>query len=324
MRWILWAYVLGYIIIGEERYFHKVPGHGPLAVKLMNNSYAYTAGAGAEKSPLSFTAFDSVDLVAPFLESGAIFVITQVQKTQGQTRENHEWRPKPQSKMVTLSFDVENVKLRYAAFVSFPLIDPSGKKRFQTKGELQSSGHSQNELVLSEILHIANIKFTDIAVSGAVLQVSVLWNCFLLISNCSPEIQVSRLDSSTPGFSVWRTNHYTTKDGKQRDVEKCTGIRLLWRSVGSGNQIDLVSIIFNLAAGVALLPIAAFITEFVMLFVLPERRHYSHDIFEETPDYSMLDEKRAEREAEEERRKEEQSAVDVEALFAHDLEQDAS
>jgi len=72
--------------------------------------------------------------------------------------------------MVTLSFDVENVKLRYAAFVSFPLIDPSGKKRFQTKGELQSSGHSQNELVLSEILHIANIKFTDIAVSGAVLQ----------------------------------------------------------------------------------------------------------------------------------------------------------
>ena len=69
-----------------------------------------------------------------------------------------------------------------------------------------------------------------------------------------------------------------------------------------------------------------------------ERRHYSHDIFEETPDYrcivvgclrltfvySMLDEKRAEREAEEERRKEEQSAVDVEALFAHDLEQDAS
>lgn len=76
------------MIIGEQRYFHKIPGHGPLAVKLVNDSYVYAAGAAAEKSTLSFSAFDSVDLVTPFLESGAIFIITKIEKTQGQLQGN--------------------------------------------------------------------------------------------------------------------------------------------------------------------------------------------------------------------------------------------
>ena len=38
---------------------------------------------GAVKSTLDFTAYDSVDLVTPFLEQGAVFITTKIKKTQG-------------------------------------------------------------------------------------------------------------------------------------------------------------------------------------------------------------------------------------------------
>ena len=117
-------------------------------------------------------------------------------------------------------------------------------------------------------------------------------------------------------------------------------------------QIDLVSIIFNIAAGVALLPIASFVTEFVMLYVLPGvtwiavsmsdsphcapqsastthitsmKRHQTTGVSSTllmqhviVPSCSDLDERRARMEAEEERRREEQSAVDFDALFSQE------
>ena len=72
-----------------------------------------------------------------------------------------------------------------------------------------------------------------------------------------------------------------------RDLEKMTGIRMLWRSIGAGGQlghhyslhslfvtvidgcvVDVFGIIFHIAAGVALLPVAAVVTEFFMWYLL--------------------------------------------------------
>lgn len=168
---------------------------------------------------------------------------------------------------------------------------------------------------MGKLLKLANIKLEEVAESGAIVQVSVLWNCFLLFSKCVPDLQVTRLGSS--GFSLSQTHHYVAKDGTgRRDVKKMKSLRFIWRSVGSGNQIDLISIIFYLAVAVALLPLADSLTDFVMVVILPERKHFSKHIYQETPDYSMLDERNAQREQEEFRRKMAESAVDVDALFA--------
>lgn len=163
-------------------------------------------------------------------------------------------------------------------------------------------------------MDLASVKST-----GALLQVNVLFNCLLLFSKCEPTISVTRLDGvggATPGYSIWRAHKYVDGSGSRRDLEKLSGIRMVWRSVGSGNQIDLPGVVFFIAVGVALLPIAAFVTEFVMLFVLPERRHYEDKIFKKMPDFYQLDELKAERDEAEARRKERESAVDVEALLA--------
>jgi len=272
------------------------------------------------KSDLAFTAYDSVDLVTPFLEQGAVFIMTKLRKTQGQTRLGFgSWTPSPTTGGVTLTTDVENFKIQYSAFAVFPLIDPTGEKRFQTRGFNSAPDPSFNNVIsVKELLTMAKTDYKTVASTGGVFQVTVFWDCLLLSSECIPELKVSRLDPAKSGFSLWKTHHYTTTLGKQRDVEEITGIRFIWKPAGTGNQIDFVSIIFYLAAGAALLPIANIVTEAVMMYVLPERKHYSSRIIEETPDYNMLDELADKREEEEKRRKDEQSAVDVESLFAAD------
>ena len=104
-------------------------------MKLTNDTYAYATGKGAQASKLAFTALDSVDLVTPFLESGAIFIATSIEKRQGQTRDaTGAWVD--QNKPVTLDItkDVEEFKLQWAGYATFPLVDPTGKKHFQTRG----------------------------------------------------------------------------------------------------------------------------------------------------------------------------------------------
>lgn len=315
-RTIIWLYILGYALIANENYFSKAPGYGPLAVKLVNDSYAYAPAKGAAGSKLGFTAFDSVDAVTPFLETGALFVMTQIQKTQGQRQgTNGQWSPAPGAG-VTLPLDVAKFKVRYMSFISFPSIDPEGKQRFSTPGfnsKLDVGSEGGNALLVKDLVSKAGLSFSSVKATGAVLQVHVLWNCFLLLPSCTPKIQVTALENK---YHIWRVHHYATPTGRLRDLEKCTGIRMVWRSVGSGNQLDPIRIIFHIASGVAMLPLAAFVTDFFMFFVMPERNHYTDKIFEETPDYSLLDEIQERREAEEARRKEEQSAVDVEALFS--------
>jgi len=319
MRICLWSFVLGYMLIGNERYFVKSPGYGPVSVKLVNDTYTYATGKGAESSKLSFTAFDSVDVVHPYLETGAMFLITQIEKTQGQAQgEDGVWTPKPESKKVVLSLDVEEFQVRYLAHVSFPKIDPTGKQRYHTTGFNNAPDEpGESTISVKDLLEKGGLSLSSIKSTGALIQVTVLWNCFLLLSSCEPTLEVARLDTAPElGYSAWRTRRYATPIGSKRDLEKCTGIRMIWRSKGSGNQIDVIGIIFFIAVGVAIMPVASFVTEFVMLFVLPERKHYEGKIFKKMPDFYQLDEIQAERDEAERRRKETESAVDVEALLA--------
>ena len=180
----LWM-VLPQIVISEARYFHKAPGHGPVAVKVRNDSYVYAAG-GAANSALSFTGGNHLPItwtwsvlfvfslwlnrprhaipwkwghehhnsvsasdtsVLWYVWPNGLCTLVQSKNGAGTNSwaqqmglqfkqrksmvllDNVMWYTNWTSEKVTLSLDVENVVCEFSAFMSFPLADPSGKKR---------------------------------------------------------------------------------------------------------------------------------------------------------------------------------------------------
>lgn len=361
-RIVVWIYIVIYVLIVEERMFNTAPGYGPAMVKVVNDTYVYASTPATPESKHSFTAFDSVDIVTPFLESGALFVMTLLESQQaqkaveatgatrrlldepdvgGSTTAAKDGKTKgakgvnwePQFGTGTRKFQLDKVgemKIRVFATVSFPAIDPTGSETYETEGGFvgkQGIVDHKNSFTVNEILESAGTSLSQVQSTGAIIQVNLVWNCFLLLpvifGKCEPKLKAVRLDEQNPdpGFALWRTRHYFKEDESVRDLEKMTGIRMLWRSIGAGGQLDVFGIIFHIAAGVALLPVAAVVTEFFMWYILPERKHYARNLFSETPDFYLLDDLQADREERERRKKEESSSVDVEALFADENEQ---
>jgi len=349
-RYIIWAYIIGYVLIFEGFMFNAAPGYGPVMVKVVNDTFLYAEIGATAKAKKPFTVFDSVDVVTPYLESGALFVMTQMERQPAQKMtsdgggerrllaasdtskgaEGMNWSPAfGGADMLKFELqDVETLKIRFFSTVAFPALDPIGAQTFESEGGFVGNSTIQmgtNAYTIEEILATAGLTMSTVQSQGAILQVNLLWDCFLLLpeifGKCRPNLQAVQLDTLTkdPGFSMWRTRHYVNEEGDAvRDLEKMTGIRMIWRSVGTGNQIDLFSIIFHIAAGVSLLPMAGVVVQVVMQYIVPERKHYDKNLFTETDDFYMLDDIKADKEDREKRLKEESSAVDTDALFKDD------
>ena len=74
--------------------------------------------------------------------------------------------------------------------------------------------------------------------------------------------------------------------------------RLLISSRGEGKKISISAIMLQISSMIALLWLANFAADFLMLHVLPERKHYRTYKQERTPDFSDLRNKIAEVEGE--------------------------
>ena len=74
--------------------------------------------------------------------------------------------------------------------------------------------------------------------------------------------------------------------------------RLLISSLGQGKRISLSAIMLQISSGIALLWLAGAAADFLMLYILPEAKHYRTYKQERTPDFSDLRNKIAEVEGE--------------------------
>merc|ERR1712100_950034 len=115
---------------------------------------------------------------------------------------------------------------------------------------------------------------------------------------CAPQIQISRLDldERRRGFSYEYAHYYTpVLQGtppnpalQRRDLYQVKGVRILISSLGEGKKTSLSVIMLQISSGIALLWLAGFAADFLMLHVLPEKKHYRTYKQERTPDFSDL------------------------------------
>ena len=73
---------------------------------------------------------------------------------------------------------------------------------------------------------------------------------------------------------------------------------MLISSLGQGKRISLSAIMLQISSGIALLWLAGAAADFLMLYILPEAKHYRTYKQERTPDFSDLRNKIAEVEGE--------------------------
>ena len=117
-------------------------------------------------------------------------------------------------------------------------------------------------------------------------------------------MRVQRLDLSeyARGFSFQTSDHYTssTRDGDadMRDLYTFKGVRLLLSSRGVGKKVSVAAIMLQVSSLIALMWLANYAADLMMLHVLPERKHYRTYKQERTPDFSDLRNKIAEVEGE--------------------------
>jgi len=174
----------------------------------------------------------------------------------------------------------------------------------QTAGTTLGDGSKRapDQFTIGELLSLAGTSYETVQATGCVISVQLLWNCFVDGGVCTPTIQVQRLDLSSKrnGFMYQFANYYRTSEtaAPQRDLYTVKGVRLLLSSRGVGKKISISAIMLQFSSLIALLWLANFAADFLMLHVLPERKHYRTYKQERTPDFSDLRNKIAEVEGE--------------------------
>jgi len=157
-----------------------------------------------------------------------------------------------------------------------------------------------NLFTIQYMLEKSGNSFEDLQEDGAVIVVTVDWDCNLDHSadECQPEFKFTRIDETTnfsPGYN-WRYAHNywlpnpndTTSPipgrTEYRDLFKVYGIRFLYLITGKGGKFDIVPLLVNLGSGLALLGIATVVSDFITLHILPARKYYHLAKFEELED----------------------------------------
>ena len=83
-----------------------------------------------------------------------------------------------------------------------------------------------------------------------------------------------------------------------RDLYTFKGVRLLLSARGVGKKVSVAAIMLQISSLIALMWLANYAADLMMLHVLPERKHYRTYKQERTPDFSDLRNKIAEVEGE--------------------------
>ncbi|XP_075261903.1 P2X purinoceptor 5-like isoform X2 [Convolutriloba macropyga] len=132
---------------------------------------------------------------------------------------------------------------------------------------------------IGSILDWADVKFEDIAVRGGIMGIYITWDCDLDQSweSCEPEYTFDREDDPESGGHNFRYANYYRQDGRQyRDLIKAYGIRFDIIINGTGRKFDIVVLVNNIAAGLALLAIASIVGDFLIMYVEENRTFYKH------------------------------------------------
>ena len=134
---------------------------------------------------------------------------------------------------------------------------------------------------LGKIAEYAGEDFSDISTNGAVMSVSIDWDCDFdySVEKCIPHYSFSRLDSPdakvAPGFNFRYSNNWMDENGtERRTFYKAYGVLFVVQVQGRGGKFDPIPLATNLGSGIALLAIASVVCDVFLLYFLKMKEFY--------------------------------------------------
>lgn len=196
--------------------------------------------------------------------------------------------------------NAENFTVLIKNTIEFPNLDANFfKKNYISNDDLANCTNSLNGNNYCPIFKLGDLvnmikqgpkNFSTLATKGAVVVVTITWNCDLdmPISHCNPQYSAKRIDTSpletvnnTGGFNFRFAKYWYDSNGIQyRTLVKAYGILFIIELVGQGGKFSFVATILKLGSTIALLGIAAILSDMVVLYVVQKRHLYWHQKYQ--------------------------------------------
>lgn len=266
--------------------------------------------------------WDIYDTITNPGEQGAVFIPTRIVETKGQTQSMDYCASPLHPCTVPADCDIGNPELQQANCVNgmcmrrqwCPAEDPNAPTSKvhninfgETELWFKSYVHFHRSMVdvstveeekpvvypragantyrVKDVVRMANLKLDHIADNGAIVILNSIFRCNFDDKDCKVNFRMINVDTNT-GFNHVHNHYYMDAGVRKRDTYRMYGIRIATFATGIGEMVSFSMIILQLSSALALLGVARTAADFVLQYVVPERRHYVSQKIIQTEDFN--------------------------------------
>ncbi|KAK4019347.1 hypothetical protein OUZ56_001370 [Daphnia magna] len=131
---------------------------------------------------------------------------------------------------------------------------------------------------IDDIVSFAGENFTQLAVRGGVIVISIEWNCNLdldFMELCKPIYTFRRVDDPNTNIAPgWNFRYANYHEENRRTLIKAYGIRFVIEVRGQGGKFNILPTLLNIGSGLALLGVTTVMCDFIILYFTKNRTFY--------------------------------------------------
>jgi len=199
----------------------------------------------------------------------------------------------PEDEVYKLNTAEFNIWVKSA--IQYTLLKPETVFHQDSSAPILFPAKGFNSLTVRQILLECSppVRYEEVSELGAAIEIQWVWNCNVDFPTCNPEMRARRLDVQLDeekiGFNFgvpFYNGADMTTNGEERELRNMYGIRLYFRTVGTGKKISLSMIIFKCSTGLALLGFAPIVADLMMLNCFKLSKKYTARKYVYSQDFS--------------------------------------
>jgi len=344
------AYIVGYMFIYKRGYLQYEAAKGATATHVFGDAVSVSSGKPATRY------FSTEEITYPGLENGNVFIATRQQVHRqkrgmcedlavpcttdndctvggnGVCTENgfckeHSWCD-VEDKPEIYELDTDLMQIWTRSTIQYVKIAP--EKVFSTEMHDPTPRRGHNVFTVRDLLLMCTplpVRYEEIAELGAVIEVQFMWECNVKDKDCQPKIKARRLDTIfDPDNIGFGFNYPEYLDGEHRLRNEVRGVRIFFRTSGSGRKVSVSATITKASMGASLFSIAQIIADMLMTRFFSLKKKYNARKYENTPDFSEHMEKITAKQAaavtDDKIEQEEKRVQDAEELWMRKLDEE--
>jgi len=304
-------YIVLYMFIIEKGYLAFEQAKGSVATHVSGDCVSVSSG-----KPLPPRYFNAEEVTFPGLENGNVFIATRLnvrtQKRgvcedksvpcvqdsdctkvgQGKCTENgycseSAWCDQDEKPEV---YALETGQFQIWVKSSIQFINMAPEKVFTTAAKHPAPERGYNTFTVRDLLLMCDplpVRYEEVSELGAAIEAQFIWECNTRDDDCDPRVRARRLDTIfDPDNIGFGFSHAEYIDDNTRLLNEMRGVRIFFRTVGTGRKFSVPTTVTKASTSSALISLATIIADLLLVKVLSNRAKYKARKYETSPDFS--------------------------------------